>query len=185
MTVHIAGAGHETTASGASWAIWELSCRPAIQAKLREECQELIARNSNPGYQEVSPPPRQTVVAPSPHSLNNFIYNLYQIKQLTYLHCFIQEVLRLRPPTPATAREASQNCTVDGVYIPKGTGIYIPNRSVNQDKDIWGEDADEFKPERWLNLPEKYNSTFSVMTFIAGAHHCIGQQMSIMVGDRG
>jgi hypothetical protein len=48
------GAGHETTASGAAWAMWELSSRPEIQAKLRKECQELIARDANPGYQEVS-----------------------------------------------------------------------------------------------------------------------------------
>jgi cytochrome P450 len=104
-----------------------------------------------------------------------------QIKQLSYLHCFIQEVMRLRPPTPATSRQASQNCTVDGVFIPKGTSIYIPNRSVNMDKKVWGEDADEFKPERWENLPKDYDSTFSMMTFIAGPHHCIGRNMSIMV----
>jgi cytochrome P450 len=72
------------------------------------------------------------------------------------------------------------------VYIPKGTGIYIANRSVNMDKNVWGADADEFKPERWLDLPETYDSTFSVLTFIAGPHHCIGKNMSIMVsrGER-
>ena len=104
-----------------------------------------------------------------------------QIKQLRYLHYFIQEIMRLRPPTPATAREASQNCTVDGVYIPKGTGIYIPNRAVNMDKSVWGPDADEFKPERWADLPAEYDSTFSMMTFIAGPHKCIGMSMSIQV----
>lgn len=89
--------------------------------------------------------------------------------------------MRLRPPTPQTAREAATNSTVDGVFIPKGMSVYIPSRAVNQDKDVWGDDADEFKPERWLNLPENYDSTFSIMTFIAGPHKCIGMQMAMLV----
>lgn len=92
------------------------------------------------------------------------------------------EILRLRPPTPQTARQASQNSTVDGKFIPKGTTVYIASRTINQDKEIWGPDADEFKPERWLNLPEKYDATFSLMTFIAGPHKCIGMQMAMLVG---
>lgn len=51
------------------------------------------------------------------------------------------EILRLRPPTPQTARQASQNSTVDGKFIPKGTTVYIASRTVNQDKDIWGPDV--------------------------------------------
>lgn len=47
------GAGHETTASGATWAIWEMAKHPDMQRKLRQECQELISRVNNPGYQEV------------------------------------------------------------------------------------------------------------------------------------
>jgi len=51
---------------------------------------------------------------------------------------------------------------------------------INTWKKVWGDDANEYKPERWLNLPEDYNSTFSVLSFIAGPHHCIGKTMSII-----
>lgn len=148
------GAGHETTASGAAWALWELASRHSVQDRLRQECQELISRNSTPGYQD--------------------------IKQLRYLNNFVQELLRLRPPTPQTARQAAKDSMVDGVYIPKGTGVFIASRVVNEDEQIWGADAHEFNPDRWDALPEKYDATFSMLTFIAGPHHCIGRNMAIM-----
>jgi hypothetical protein len=40
--------------------------------------------------------------------------------------------------------------------------------------------AHRFRPERWLNLPSSYNSTFSLLSFIAGPHGCIGKTMAIM-----
>ncbi|MCO5571009.1 hypothetical protein L7F22_024740 [Adiantum nelumboides] len=69
---------------------------------------------------------------------------------------------------------------VDGVFVPKGTGVFIASRVVNEDEKIWGSDAHEFNPDRWDALPEKYDSTFSMLTFIAGPHHCIGRNMAIM-----
>jgi len=146
------GAGHETTASGMAWVLWELAKNQRVQKKLRTECQELLMRVEHPQYQD--------------------------IKHLTYLDAVINEILRLRPPTPATARTAAEDCTIDGIFIPKGTMVYIPNRVVNTDTKFWGEDAMEFRPERWENLPEGYSSTFSMLTFIAGAHHCIGERMA-------
>jgi len=79
-----------------------------------------------------------------------------------------------------TLRIASKDTMIDGVLVPKGTIYYIPIKVVNTWKEIWGEDAEEFKPERWLNLPKDYNSTFSMLSFIAGPHACIGKTMSII-----
>lgn len=53
-------------------------------------------------------------------------------------------------------------------------------RAVNTCKDTWGEDAEEFRPERWLNLPKDYHPTFSLLSFIAGPHTCIGKTMAIL-----
>jgi hypothetical protein len=88
---------------------------------------------------------------------------------------------------------------IDGVLVPKGTIFYIPIRVVNTWKEIWGEDAEEcvylylitanhshslfanrFNPSRWFNLPPKYSSTTSVLSFLAGPHACIGKTMAIM-----
>lgn len=79
-----------------------------------------------------------------------------------------------------TFRSAAKTDYIDGVLVPKGTIFYIPIRVVNTWKVMWGEDAEEFKPHRWLNLPEAYNPSSSVLTFISGPHACIGKTMAII-----
>ncbi|KAF9074155.1 cytochrome P450 [Rhodocollybia butyracea] len=99
-------------------------------------------------------------------------------KTLRDMKCM--ESLRVMPPVPITLRKAAKSDYVDGVFIPKGTLIWIPIRVINTWKEVWGQDAEEFRPERWLNLPENYNSTFSTFSFIAGPHACIGKTMAII-----
>ncbi|PWZ01985.1 cytochrome P450 [Testicularia cyperi] len=148
------GAGHETTASGVSWALWNLATHPEAQAKLHKECKELMDQDARPPYSA--------------------------IKGLAYLDAVINETMRWTPPVPRTVRQAKKSSYIDGVYVPAGTILPIPNRAINTHPDVWGPDADSFKPERWFNLPEKYDRTFSMMTFIAGAHSCIGRTMSYL-----
>ncbi|EST08173.1 Cytochrome P450 [Kalmanozyma brasiliensis GHG001] len=148
------GAGHETTASGVSWTLWNLASHPEIQDKLRKECKELMDQDERPPYSA--------------------------IKGLAYLDAVINESMRVTPPVPRTIRIANKASTIDGLYVPKGTLLPISNRAINMDPEVWGEDAEEFKPERWFNLPEKYDKTFSMITFIAGAHACIGRTMSYL-----
>ncbi|SNX86849.1 related to Cytochrome P450 [Melanopsichium pennsylvanicum] len=148
------GAGHETTASGVSWTLWNLATHPEIQDKLRKECKELMDQDEQPPYSAV--------------------------KGLVYLDAVINESMRVTPPVPRTVRMASKASYIDGIYIPKDTILPISNRAINMDPEIWGADADQFRPERWFDLPEKYDKTFSMITFIAGAHACIGKTMSYL-----
>ncbi|KJA30256.1 hypothetical protein HYPSUDRAFT_50603 [Hypholoma sublateritium FD-334 SS-4] len=53
-------------------------------------------------------------------------------------------------------------------------------RVVNTWKEIWVEDAEDFKSERWLNLRKAYHPTFSMLSFITGPHACISKTMAIM-----
>ncbi|KAJ3986707.1 cytochrome P450 [Lentinula detonsa] len=102
-----------------------------------------------------------------------------ELKDLVWLDCVVQESLRLYPPVPMTFRQAATTDYVDGVLIPKGTLYYIPIRVFNTLKDVWGEDAEEFNPSRWL--PEKnLGSVPSTLTFLAGPHACIGKTMAII-----
>ena len=52
-------------------------------------------------------------------------------------------------------------------------------RAINTYAPVWGPDAAEFKPQRWLKLPPTFNSTFSFQSFITGPHGCIGKTMAI------
>ncbi|GJJ15952.1 hypothetical protein Clacol_010231 [Clathrus columnatus] len=143
-----------TTASGLSWTLWLLAKNPECQKRLRDEVLPCIQDNPRPDYRT--------------------------LKDLAYLDGVVMESLRVMPPVPFTIREAKEKDWIDGYYIPKGTMFYIPIRAVNTWTKIWGPDAKEFRPERWSNLPSTYNSNFSLLSFIAGPHSCIGRTMAIM-----
>ncbi|KAF5363349.1 hypothetical protein D9756_000261 [Leucocoprinus leucothites] len=148
------GAGHETTASGLTWTLWLLANDKESQRKLREELAPIMTENPHPDYRT--------------------------LKDLKWLDCVVMESLRVMPPVPLTIRVAKEQGILNGMVIPKGTMFYIPIRVVNTWKVIWGEDAEEFHPERWLDLPKDYHPSFSMLSFIAGPHACIGKTMAII-----
>ncbi|KAK0550635.1 hypothetical protein OC845_002590 [Tilletia horrida] len=149
----ILGAGHETTSSGVTWTCYLLAKHPQVQEKLRKECQELLSVYETP--------------------------TINQLKELPYLQAVIKESLRVEPPVPATVRQAKHDSVVEGIFIPKGTICIVPSLVINQDiHGPWGADAKEFKPERWFDLPEGYDPSLSLMTFITGAHQCIAKTMA-------
>ncbi|KAJ7711568.1 cytochrome P450 [Mycena metata] len=146
-------AGHETTATGLSWTLWLLANDPESQRRLREEVTPVYETNPRPDYRT--------------------------LKSLTWLDCVVNESLRVLPPVPLTLRCAEKTDHVGGLLVPKGTLINIPIRVINTWKEVWGEDAEEFHPARWLNLPPAYNAAFSQFSFIAGPHGCIGKTMAV------
>lgn len=151
-------AGHETNASAMTWTMYLLSKYPKIQAKLREEILSAI--------------PDETCQTGSVTS--NVIDNM------RYLQAVCNEALRLYPPVALTVRVAVQDTTVAGQFIPKGTAITLPPYAVNAEKGLWGQNALEFVPERWLS-PEKNgegSSNFSFMTFLHGPRSCIGEKFA-------
>ncbi|KIY66762.1 cytochrome P450 [Cylindrobasidium torrendii FP15055 ss-10] len=145
------GAGHETTASGLAWTLFLLASNPEAQDKLRQEVKTAFdAADGRPDYK--------------------------QLKEMEYLEHVIMESLRLLPPVPMTIRRADKSDYIDGAYIPAGTLFYIPIRVVNTWTEIWGADAEEFRPERWAHLPPRAH----FLTFIEGPHACIGKTMAIV-----
>lgn len=78
---------------------------------------------------------------------------------MEYLDACIKEVLRIFPTAPFNNRVALQDTVlprgggVDGldpIAVPAGTEISFPHYALYHRKDIFGEDAHEFVPERWL-----------------------------------
>ncbi|SJL03999.1 related to Cytochrome P450 [Armillaria ostoyae] len=148
------GAGHETTASGLTWTLWLLANDKTSQQRLRDEVRPVMAAKLRPDYKT--------------------------LKSMQWLDCVVMESLRVMPPVPLTVRKTAKTDYIEGVLVPKGTLLHICIRNVNTWQTIWGEDAEEFRPERWLNLPKTYNPAFSLLSFIAGPHGCIGKTMAII-----
>ncbi|KAE9047891.1 hypothetical protein PR003_g13680 [Phytophthora rubi] len=71
----------------------------------------------------------------------------------------------------------------DGTFVPLGCGVMVPLYAAARMKDVWGEDADEYKPERWID-PEtgklKHVSSFKFVSFIAGPRQCIGMRFALL-----
>lgn len=152
-------AGHETTSSALTWAVYLLCVNPSCQIRLREEIRANL---------------------PSPSSAETISSN--QIDHLTYLNAVCNEVLRFYPPVALTMRTAAQETSLLGIQIPKGTNIVMAPWAVNKSRELWGPDVNEFKPDRWI--PSEKNSypanggaasNYSFLTFLHGPRSCIGQ----------
>ncbi|QRV94594.1 cytochrome P450 family protein [Ceratobasidium sp. AG-Ba] len=134
-------AGHETTSTATAWALYALTQHPEIHARLRQELQ-----TSGLGDEP----------------------SMSDLDKLPYLDAFVRETLRIHAVVPMIGRETTVDVVVpvgeefkDRNEVPrkeirmqKGDAIWIPLLPTNRAKDVWGDDAMEFKPERWDDLPE-------------------------------
>ncbi|KAI0327022.1 cytochrome P450 [Cubamyces sp. BRFM 1775] len=161
-------AGHDTTAITLSWFFYNIALYPEMQEKLRSEL--LSLPTDDPTTEELS--------------------------SLHYLDCVLREVVRLYPVLPSSLRVATEDTVLplgesvqingqaqDRILVGKGTPIVIPILAINRDKALWGEDAFEFKPERWDDLPEAVSSIPGIwannLTFMGGQHACLGYKFSL------
>jgi len=104
-------------------------------------------------------------------------------QHLPYFVACIKEGLRLNPPaTNMFARVAPKGgMVIDGEYVPEGTDITTYAYVVQRDKHLYGEDAEQFNPQRWLKSNEE-SAKFeaSQFTFGMGPRVCIGKDIAIM-----
>jgi cytochrome P450 len=136
-----------------------------MQTKLREEVTESLGPNPQGGQ--------------LPMDLAGVL------KQLPYLNGIIYETLRLYPTVPLTMREALRDTHVGEQFIPKGTEMVLSIWQINRSPEIWGPDAGEFRPERWINAddgkPNRHGGTksnYDFQTFLQGPRSCIGQEFA-------
>lgn len=160
-------AGHETTSSALTWAIYLMAIHPDYQTKLREEIYAAIPSPKDPN----SSPPDHTI-----------------IDSLPILNAVTQETLRLYPTVPLSVRTAMRPTSVAlpnsaPLEIPLGTRMIISPLAINRSPALWGPKADEWSPERWLEEgcanTGGADSNFANMTFFHGERSCIGRGFAI------
>ncbi|KAL8662719.1 MAG: hypothetical protein Q9202_004504 [Teloschistes flavicans] len=106
------------------------------------------------------------------------------IQKMSYLRHILNESLRLYPPLPLNARFANKTTWLprgggsDGrspILVPKGRGVAISPYYLHRRKDIYGDDAMDFKPERWAD--EKLaNVGWGYLPFHGGPRLCLGSK---------
>lgn len=62
-------------------------------------------------------------------------------------------------------------------FVARGEKVVLGINALHRRRDIWGPDADEFRPERWAD--EKFRPGMAFVPFAAGPRVCIGQQTSL------
>lgn len=152
-------AGHETVSVGITWAIYMMCVHPDWQARLRAEVRKNL---------------------PSPLLNSETSITSTNIDQMPLLNAFCNEVIRYWPPIPMSVRTAACDTTILGHFVPKETRITIAITGTNRDKSLWGPDADQFKPQRWMTAEGKPDATggvsskYGFLSFMHGPRNCIG-----------
>jgi cytochrome P450 len=159
-------AGRDTTASLTAWVFYCLVRNPRVYKKLRDTVLVDFGAYST------------TVAGQS--------ITFEKLKSCAYLQHVIHETLRLHSVVPFNSRCAARDTTlpVGGgpdstlpVFVPKGTEVNFSTHVLHRRKDLWGQDADEFVPERWEK--KRPGSTWHYVPFNGGPRICIGQQFAL------
>lgn len=158
--LHILLAGRDTTASSLGFLFWSLARHPAVFTTLRTA---VLAH-----------------FGPDPTADISF----EQLKACHPVQHALLETVRLYPIVPANARTAARDTTLpfgggpageDKIFIPKGTAVGYSVFVMHRDPELWGADANEFRPARWQG--RKFGWEF--LPFNGGPRTCLGQQFAL------
>ncbi|KAI0412586.1 cytochrome P450 [Xylaria grammica] len=150
----ISGAG-DTTATTMTATLFQLLRNPDRLKKLEAE---LMGLREIPAYSDVS--------------------------KLPYLDALIKESMRIFPSSnwPIERLVPAGGVTIAGMSFPEGTSVGCLPSAIHQNKGIYGEDADIFRPDRWLVSDREQVRVMEAahMGFSRGRRVCLGQNIAVM-----
>ncbi|KAL3025950.1 hypothetical protein AAZX31_04G205800 [Glycine max] len=147
-------AGHETTAVAASWCLMLLALHPEWQTRIRTEVAELCP---------------------------NGVPDADSVPLLKTVAMVIKEVLRLYPPAAFVSREAYEDIQIGNLNVPKGVCLWTLIPTLHRDPEIWGPDANEFKPERFSEgVSKACRFPHAYVPFGLGTRLCLGKNFAMV-----
>jgi len=151
------GGGTDTSSSTLEWAMSEMLLNPSIMRKVQEELEIVVGLD------------RRVEESDLPH--------------LNYLRAVVKETLRLYPPGPLLLpHESLEECTISGGYvIPRKCRLIVNVWAISRDPNSW-EDANVFKPERFIGSSiDLKGQHFQMIPFGAGRRGCPGQLLGLTI----
>jgi cytochrome P450 len=153
LVMNFALAGRDGTACTMSWAMYELTKHPTVADSIREEVRQVCKNGQD--------------------------YSYDAIQSLSYTHAVVMETLRLHPPVPDDFKFALRDDVLpDGTRIPAGSLVMYSPYTINQSESVWGPDAADFRPDRFLETGEP--SAFKFPSFNAGPRTCPGKPFALI-----
>ena len=163
-------AGADTTATSLRVIFLYLLSHPRAYAKLQAEIDAAVRDGRAPA---------------SPGVVSDV-----EVRKMEYLQAVIKEGMRAHPPitdaVPKRVPDEGDTVVIGGksVFLPGGTNVSVAINALNEDKEVFGEDASEYRPERWLL--EKDEGKLALMqrvhemTFGYGKYQCLGRPVAMM-----
>ncbi|TVY52975.1 Cytochrome P450 52A13, partial [Lachnellula cervina] len=157
-TLHTLLAGRDPAAALMGWTFYLLSRHPATFSRLRS-----------------------SIVANFGSETSSADITFEKLRSCTYIQHVLNEVIRIVAIIPMNERIALRDTTLprgggeDGtssIFVRKGIQVLIPAYAMQHRPDIWGEDVEEFRPERW----EGRKVGWEWIPFGGGPRKCLGQQ---------
>ncbi len=149
-------AGHDTTSTTLTYALWALGHHLELQDRLAEEVSRLGDRS----------------------------LTVRDVPALPFTVQVIHEALRLCPPAAAIARLATRDTVVDGFRIERGTNVLVGIYALHRDPALW--DAPEtFDPDRFSAERSRGRDRWQFLPFGAGARSCIGDHFAMLEATLG
>jgi cytochrome P450 len=111
------------------------------------------------------------------------------LKKMRYLDLVLKEVLRLYPSVPVNSRAALKTTTLpleggpDGqspILVRKGEAVGYCVYAMHRRTDIYGEDALDFRPERWEDGKLSRDVGYGYLPFNGGPRVCLGQEFALL-----
>lgn len=153
-------AAHDTTTSGLTALLDELTAAPELLARASQECRAL---------------PRDTELDPE---LGPDALSWRQLDELVFVEHCIREALRVNPPVPYILRRTVRPCSLGGHELPERAPVSVLVRGPHGNPEIWTHperfDPDRYGPER----AEDHRHRHAWIPFGAGAHRCIGADLA-------
>ncbi|GAB9475660.1 Cytochrome p450 [Globisporangium polare] len=163
MALNFVAAGRDTTSQSMSWFLINLNRNPRVALKIRQELSEKL-----PGLFDGTKP----------------VPSMEDVQQLNYLEAALRESLRLNPVLPFASRIALRDTTLhDGTFIKEGTRVAMPHYAICRAPWVWGDDASEYKPERWIDAETGkvlQVSSFKFTAFNGGPRICLGMKFAFL-----
>ncbi|XP_061725560.1 cytochrome P450 4d2-like [Cydia pomonella] len=150
----IVSAGTDTSAVGTAFVALMLSRHPRVQDKVYQELKEVFGDSDRP-------------------------VTWQDLPKLKYMEAVIKETLRLYPPAPVVVRDVHETVVLpNGATLHPGMGLVLHFWATHRNTKYWGDDVEEFRPERFLEGPLKHPAQFAPFSY--SLRNCIGGNYAIM-----